>query len=114
MDRSEMRILGAHMLNAARALPAAFPDADAMRELTVSEILPPTGDEDKAASAFRAAFGYLRDEMLLVRAGKANDLSVLDDGMALVGSLMPREGLTIGGLRTERGSSFLSLASVSA
>ena len=34
------------MLNEARALRAAFPDADALRELTVSEIPPPTGDED--------------------------------------------------------------------
>jgi len=38
-----LRTTGTRMLSEARALRAAFPDAGAMRELTVSEIPPPTG-----------------------------------------------------------------------
>jgi hypothetical protein len=73
------------MLSEARALRAAFPDGAAMRGLPVSPLPPGQGPE---ASEFRTALGYLRDEMLLVRAGKADDLGVLDDEIAHVERLL--------------------------
>ena len=81
MDRSELRTLGRRLLEEARALWAAFPDAGAMRELAVDEAQPgPFGDDEGAAAC--AALGYLRDEMLLVRAGGTDTLTVLDDEIA--------------------------------
>jgi hypothetical protein len=73
------------MLAEARALRAAFPNVDAMRDLPVSA-LPPTDGEQP--SECRVALGYLRDEMLLVRAGKAESLTVLDDEIAGVERLL--------------------------
>jgi hypothetical protein len=77
------------MLREARALRSAFPDAEAMRELPVSP-LPPETPGSRGASDYRAALRYLRDEMLLVRSGKANDLTVLDDEIACVERLLGR------------------------
>jgi hypothetical protein len=88
MDRDEMRTTGARMLNEARALRAAFPDADAMRELPVSAVPAASPADSEDATAYRAALGYLRDEMLLVRDGKAHDLTVLDDEIAYAESLL--------------------------
>jgi hypothetical protein len=80
--------MGERILDEARALRAAFPDADAMRALPVSALPPKAPDEDEEVTAIRAALGYLRDEMLLVRAGKADSLTVLDDEIAHTESLM--------------------------
>lgn len=78
MDRSELRARRRRLLEEARALRAAFPDAVAMRELSVSAAQPgPFGDEGAACAALR----YLRDE-LLVRAGGTDTLAVLDDEIA--------------------------------
>ena len=87
MGRSELMTMGTRMLTEARALRAAFPDTDAMRELPVSDR--PPEPEGGGASALRAALVYLRDEMLLVRSGKARSLTVLDDEIACVESLLP-------------------------
>lgn len=84
-----MRILGGRMLGEARALRAAFPDAGAMGALPVSTLPPAAAGEAAGATALRAALGYLRDEMLLVRAGKAGSLTVLDDEIAHAESLLP-------------------------
>lgn len=88
MGRDEMRTLGMCMLGQARALRVAFPDADAMGDLRVSDLPPESPGEGNEASACRAALGYLRDEMLLVRAGKAGHLTVLDDEIANAESLL--------------------------
>jgi hypothetical protein len=87
MNRDEMRTMKMQMLGEARALRAAFPDADAMRELPVSALPRPSADEGEDIIAYRAALGYLRDEMLLVRAGRAGDLTVLNDEIACVEDL---------------------------
>jgi hypothetical protein len=88
MDVNELRTM-TRMLNEARALRAAYPDAEAMRALPVGA-LPAESPGGDAASALRAALGYLRDEMLLVRAGRAGNLIVLDDEIACVEGLLPR------------------------
>ena len=86
MDRSELRALGHRLLEEAQALRAAFPDAVAMRELTVSAApAGPFGDDE---TTFAAALGYLRDEMMLVRAGGTDTLAVLDDEIAHAESLL--------------------------
>jgi hypothetical protein len=90
MDWNEARTMGVRMLDEARALRAAFPDVGAMCRLTVSAVPPGTSNEDAAASALRAALGYLRDEMLLVRAGRIGDLTVLDDEIAHTEGLLLR------------------------
>jgi hypothetical protein len=77
------------MLKEARTLRAAFPDADLMRDLPVSALPRRSPDESKEMSEYRAALGYLRDEMLLVRAGEAENLVVLDDEIACVENLLP-------------------------
>ena len=74
------------MLCEARALRTAFPDAEAMRGLPIGD-LPPEGSGEGAAE-LRAALAYLRDEMLMVRAGRARDLTVLDDEIAYAESLV--------------------------
>ena len=74
----------ARILAEARAIRAAFPDTQAMQGVTISPLPPePTG-----GAALRAALRYLRDEMVLVRAGKADDLVVLDDEIAGVEHLL--------------------------
>lgn len=75
----------ARILVEARAIRAAFPDAEAMRDLTVSPLppAPPAG-----GAALWAALRHLRDEMLLVRAGKAEGPIVLDDEIACVERLL--------------------------
>jgi hypothetical protein len=89
MNRDEMRTMGTRMLHEARALRAAFPDTDAMRDLPVSALPRRSPDESEEMSEYRAALGYLRDEMMLVRAGKAENLIVLDDEIACVERLRP-------------------------
>lgn len=81
--------MGVRMLSEARAVRAAFPDVEAMQELSVSPLPPKAQNGDAAATEYRPALGYLRDEMLLVRAGKANGLTVLDDEIACVERLLP-------------------------
>ncbi|VTR93567.1 unnamed protein product [Gemmata massiliana] len=85
MDPGEILTSGGHMVSEARAIRAAFPDVAAMTALPVSA-LPPKASGDSEA---RKALGYLRDEMLLVRAGTATDLTVLDDEIANVERLWP-------------------------
>jgi hypothetical protein len=87
MSQSEMRAMGIRLLNEARALRSAFPDTDAMREMPVSDLPPDSAGE--AASEYRTALRYLHDEMLLVRSGKADSLTVLDDEIACVERLLP-------------------------
>jgi hypothetical protein len=84
VDRIELRSMGARLLSEARALRAAFPDGEAMRALPVSPLSPEVSGQE----AVRAALVYLRDEMLLVRSGKANELGVLDDEIARVERLL--------------------------
>ena len=87
MGRDEVRAMGSRMLAEARALRAAFPNMDAMHDLRVSAIrTSPVDAGDEAGLA--AALGYLRDEMLVVQAGRAADLTVLDDEMANVERLL--------------------------
>ena len=90
VDGNETRTTEMGLLNEARALRAAFPDVDAMRELLLSALPPEAPDGDEEATAFRAALGYLRDEMLLVRAGRADSLTVLDDEIAYTESFLSR------------------------
>ena len=74
------------MLAEARALRAAYPDAGAMAALPVSGLpTAPPGDGKGPVELH-----YLRDEMLVVRAGRAADLTVLDDEMANVERLLRR------------------------
>jgi hypothetical protein len=89
VERIEMMTMGTRMLGEARALRAAFPDADAMRGLPVTVIPAAPPDEGETAHEYRAALGYLRDEMLLVRAGRATDLTVLNDEIVCVERLLP-------------------------
>lgn len=86
--QNEVRAVGACLLDEARAIRAAFPDAAAMRDLPVSP-LPPGGANGPEESECRAALGYLRNEMLLVQAGRATSLVVLDDEIAGVERLLP-------------------------
>ena len=65
-----------------------FPNSTAMREVSVSPVPPASPGEDDGMVACRAALGYLRDEMLLVRAGKADSMTVLDDEIAYTESLL--------------------------
>ena len=88
MDRNEVRIMGGRMLAEARALRAAFPEVGVMSELPVSPVPPGADDGAEDPADGRAALGYLRDEMLVVRSGKAADLTVLDDEMANVERLL--------------------------
>jgi len=68
------------LLDQARALEAAFPDGVA--GLSVADL--PDGGPPDLIPALR----YLRDEMLLVRAGNVTDLTVLDDEIACVERLL--------------------------
>lgn len=77
---------GRQLLHEAEALREAFPDATALRDLPVGARVSP-GD---GYGPLRAALGYLRDEMLVVRDGKANTLAVLDDEMAHAEDLLAR------------------------
>ncbi len=73
------------MVSEARVIRAAFPDVAVVTALPVST-LPPKALGDSEA---RKALGYLRDEMLLVRAGEAADLTVLNDEIANIERLWP-------------------------
>jgi len=85
MGECELRAMAERLLREARALRAAFPNVDAMR-VAVGEgaAVPPGG------AALRAALRYLRDEMAVVRDGRADSLVVLDDEIANVERLAPR------------------------
>lgn len=83
VDRTELRHEGSLLLAEARELRAAFPDVGAMSGLPVSS-LPEGPCDGEGLADRRAALAYLRDEMLVVRAGRAADLTVLDDEMANV------------------------------
>jgi hypothetical protein len=85
MDRDAMTVAGRHLLGEARALRAAFPDGAAMKGVTISPSADGVGFE-----TLRAAMGYLRDEMVRVRDGKSDALSVLDDEIAHTESLLAR------------------------
>jgi hypothetical protein len=77
------------LLDEARALRAAFPNVEAMRRLPVSSLSPVANVEDVTAAEYLAGLRYLRDEMLVVQAGRATDLTVLDDEIACVERLAP-------------------------
>ncbi len=82
MGRNELRVAGERLLAEARAVRAAYPDGAAMRRVPASGV-GPTGD-DEGSEALRAAMRYLRDEMAVVRDGRAGTLAVLDDEVANV------------------------------
>lgn len=86
MERDMLRAAGRQLLDEAEALRQAFPDAAALRDLPVG---PRVGPGD-GSGPLRAALGYLRDEMLVVRGGRAGTLAVLDDEMAHVEDLLAR------------------------
>jgi hypothetical protein len=65
--------MAAKLLSEARTLQAAFPDIEAMQRVEISDL--PAGNE---------SLRFLRDEMLLVRAGQAGTLTVLEDEMAAI------------------------------
>lgn len=81
--------MATNMLSEARAIRAAFPNVAAMTSLPVSPLPPKAETGDAVAADYRAALGYLRDEMLVVRAGNARDLTALDDEIACVERLLP-------------------------
>jgi hypothetical protein len=90
MGRDELRVVGERLLEQARALRTAFPNLAAMRQVAVGDIgTEPVGEVGRAV-ALRAALGYLRNEMVLVRDRRADALTVLDDEIANVERLMPR------------------------
>ena len=78
-----MQIAGRRLLDEARALRAAFADRDAMNDVTITPLAGGVGFED-----LRSAMGYLRDEMVLIRDGKSDTLTVLDDEIAHTESLL--------------------------
>jgi hypothetical protein len=82
MNRSEWREWSERLLAQARLLHAAFPNADAMQSITI-HALPHLGPGATTEDfVIRRAMSYLRDEMLLVRDGKTDSLTVLADEMA--------------------------------
>ena len=89
MGVGELRAAGERLLAEARAVRAAFPDAAAMRQVPAGEDAA-DGSGGGEGTEFRAAVGYLCAEIAVVCAGKAADLTVLDDEMANVERAMPR------------------------
>jgi hypothetical protein len=85
VGRDDMLSAGLRLLGEARALRAAFPCPVAMNEVSFSRPTPGAGHE-----AVRAAMVYLLDEMVLVRNGKSDTLTVLDDEIANTESLLAR------------------------
>jgi hypothetical protein len=84
---NEVTTMGLRLLGEARALRAAFPETGAMAGLPISDLpAAPPGDAEDVAGY--PVLGYLRDEMLVVRAGRAKDLTVLDDEIAAVERLL--------------------------
>jgi hypothetical protein len=90
MPRRALLAEGERLLGQAALLRAAYPDDAAMRLLPVAGPWdwPPGGGEEIATA--RAALGNLRDEMLLVRDGRATSLGVLDDEIACTRRLLAR------------------------
>ena len=87
MNQDELRAAGVELLAQARVLRAAYPDPAALAAVAVPARLP----DDRCGAADRPAgrvLRYLRDEMLLVQAGRAGTLTVLDDEMANVERLL--------------------------
>lgn len=85
MDQHEARAMGERILNEARAPRAAFPNAATLRHLPVSGLPITFGVSPPLLAALRC----LRDEVLLVRAGKAVDLTVLNDVIACIECFLP-------------------------
>jgi hypothetical protein len=85
MTRETILAAGRRMLAEARALRLAFPTPAALRATPLTPLAAAPGHE-----ALRAALGYLWDEMVLVRDGKAGDLGVLDDEVAHAEGLLDR------------------------
>jgi hypothetical protein len=73
-----MRQAGEQLLVQARAILAAYPDAAALQGLPVH----PLSADGTGWPALAAALRYLRQEMLLVRAGQAGGVGVLADEIA--------------------------------
>jgi hypothetical protein len=88
VERSELRALGNRLLAEARALRSACLHDGVTRELPVSEVQKGTFADDAKALTLWAALGYLREEMVLVRDGKAGTLTVLDDEIAYTEELL--------------------------
>lgn len=88
MNQTELRALAVQMLGEARALHTAFPDVVTMRELPISVV--PQEEPCSGGRTGCAALRYLRDEMLLVRAGLATELTVLNDEITCVEALLRR------------------------
>ncbi len=81
MDRVELLNAAAGLLRAADAVRAAWPDPAAMSRLPAGDT-PPAGPADGASAALITALGYVRDELAVVRGGRADTLAVLDDEVA--------------------------------
>ena len=87
MSPEELQEVGRRLLAEALELRAAFPDVGAMAAIPVSDI-PASGNVKDGSSA---ALRYLLDEMVAVRAGRAKDLTVLDDEIAGAQRLLARD-----------------------
>lgn len=78
-----MLAAGQQLLDHARAVRAAYPDAAAMQALAVTPLPTGTGWPD-----LRAAMRYLWQELALVQAGGSGGVGVLDDEIANVERLL--------------------------
>lgn len=76
MTADDWRAMGGRWLSQVTAMRTAFPDPVAMEDVPFDDALPDAADPFRP---LRAALGYLRDELLFVRAGEAITLEVLDD-----------------------------------
>ena len=83
MSREELREAVMGIFRTARAVRRAYPDTDAMQEITIGERPAALPGADGAGDELMAALGCLWDEVALVRGGRANTLAVLDDEIAL-------------------------------
>ena len=83
MGRVELLAAGERLLAQAGSIRAAYPDVAAMSGLPVADLGPAPPGGETIALAW-AALGWLREEMILVRAGRAGTSAVLDDEIACV------------------------------
>jgi hypothetical protein len=88
MSRDDVRAAGERLLAAARSVRAAFPDVGAMRRVAIGDRPDCSVGEAPEAARCRAALGFLWDELALVRAGKADTRTVLDDEMTHAAGLL--------------------------
>jgi hypothetical protein len=87
--RAVIETIATPLLNEARSLQAAFPNFEAMQAITISP-LPVVSD------SLLRPLKILRDEMLLLRAGKTDTVLVLDDEIRNVESMeLPSETICI-------------------